>query len=204
MDHLAYYNEGCEPDAGESGLMVWTRRQFRRILMPASNRLVEILANFSERLDASELQAETLRKQLGYAKAHIGDLRNQLGAVRRQLDDQADFLGQIPGRLDALQAQLNDHNRQLGPIPARFADHQRHLAAHQDRLDALPAQLDDLRSRQEEHATRFPALVAFGWDYVALTRRLGALEEHVDALLSPPGMAPAGPAAADAASTPPA
>jgi hypothetical protein len=43
---------------------------------------------------------------------------------------------------------------------------------------------DDLRRRQEEQAARLPATLAFGWDYVAMVRRLAALEEHVDALLA--------------------
>ena len=47
----------------------------------------------------------------------------------------------------------------------------------------LRNQVDDLRRRQEEQASRIPATIAFGWDYVAMVRRLAVLEEHVDTLL---------------------
>ncbi len=44
--------------------------------------------------------------------------------------------------------------------------------------------VDDLRRRQEEQAGKLPATLAFGWDYVAMVRRLAILEEHVDALMA--------------------
>jgi hypothetical protein len=50
--------------------------------------------------------------------------------------------------------------------------------------EALRNLVDDLRRRQEEQAARFPSTLAFGWDYVAMVRRLAILEEHVDALLA--------------------
>ena len=207
MDHLAYYNEGCEPDAGQSGLMVWTRRQFRRILLPASNRLVQILGSLCHRLDASEGQVRQLQIQLGQLQCQVGDLRSQLGTLRLQLDgqqaqlaDHRDRLRAIPDRCDILQAQIDDHALHLGQIPdqfaslnARFDDHQDQideqrgrLDAQRGQLDALPARFDDLYHRFEDQGSRYPATVAFGWDYVAMTRRLGVLEEHVDALLAPP------------------
>ena len=48
---------------------------------------------------------------------------------------------------------------------------------------SLRAQLDDLRRRHEDQAAKSAATIAFGWDYVAMVRRLAALEEHVDALM---------------------
>ena len=107
MDHLAYYNVGCEPASGPARVKVWIRRQFRRVLLPTSRRLVEILVSLCHRLDVAEHE--------------IRDLRGQL---------------------------------------------------------------DDLRRRHEDQATKLPATIAFGWDYVAMVRRLAALEEHVDALLA--------------------
>ena len=193
MDHLAYYNEGCEPDTGGSGVMGWVRRQFRRILLPASNRLVEILGSLCDRLDAAENQLGRFRSQLGAFRNQLGTIRSQLGAAQIRLDDhqirlddQQTQLGAIPGRFDAHQARLDDQQGRLGPLPGRLDDHDGQLAAQRDLIAALTAQLDDLRRRQEDQAARFPATVAFGWDYVALTRRLGVLEEHVDALLAPP------------------
>jgi hypothetical protein len=110
MDRLAFYNAGCEPEPGLSRLKLWVRRQARKILLPPSLRLVQILSSLCDRLDAAEHEIRELRQ-----------LRNQV---------------------------------------------------------------DDLRRRQEEHAGRFPATIAFGWDYVAMVRRLSVLEEHVDTLLS--------------------
>ena len=36
MDHLAYYDAGCELTPGVSRPKIWLRRQFRRVLLPAS------------------------------------------------------------------------------------------------------------------------------------------------------------------------
>jgi hypothetical protein len=109
MDRLAFYNVGCEPQPGVSRLKLWVRRQARKILLPPSLRLVQILSSLCDRLDAAEHEIRELR-----------EIRNQV---------------------------------------------------------------DDLRRRQEEQAARFPATIAFGWDYVAMVRRLAVLEEHVDTLL---------------------
>ncbi len=106
MDHLAFYNVGSQPSAGGSKLKTWVRRQFRRVLLPVSQRLVEILASLCHRLDVAEHEVRDLK-----------------------------------------------------------------------------AQLDDLRQRHDDHAAKLPATMAFGWDYVAMVRRLAVLEEHVDALL---------------------
>ena len=200
MDHLAYYNEGCEPDPSESGLMVWTRRQFRRVLMPASSRLVQILGSLCERLDATETLLDKLRSQLGALRNQLGTLRSQLGAVqirlddhqirlddqKIRLDDHQHQLSQIPGQFAHSEGRLGDLDGQFGEFAGRLDDHGGQLGDQQELIAALTAQLDDLRHRQEEQAARFAATVAFGWDYVALTRRLGVLEEHVDALLAPP------------------
>jgi hypothetical protein len=107
MDHLAYYNAGCEPAPGGSRLKPWVRRVARKILLPPSRRLVEILASLCRRLDVSEYEMRDLK-----------------------------------------------------------------------------VLVDDLRRRQEEQAAKTSATIAFGWDYVAMVRRLAVLEEHVDTLLS--------------------
>ena len=204
MDHLAYYNEGCEPDTGGSVVMGWVRRQFRRILLPSSNRLVQILGSLCERLDAAENQLGRFRSQLGAFRTQLGTIRSQLGATQIRLDDQQirlddhqNQLGSIPGRFDDHQTRLEDHEERLTLFPGRLDDVHGQLAAQRDLIAALTTHLDDLQSRHEAQAARFPATVAFGWDYVAMTRRLGALEEHVDSLLAPPGtrgeVVPAGP-----------
>ena len=48
----------------------------------------------------------------------------------------------------------------------------------------MKAELDDLRRRHEEQAAKMPSTLAFGWDYVAMVRRLAVLEEHVDTLMN--------------------
>ena len=107
MDHLAFYNAGCEPTPGPAGFQIRARRQLRRILLPMFERLVQILASLCHRLDVAEHEARDLR-----------------------------------------------------------------------------AQVEDLRRRQEDHAAKAPATLAFGWDYVAMVRRLAVLEEHVDSLMA--------------------
>ena len=107
MEHLAYYNVGCEPAPGVSKVKLWVRRQFRRILLPSTRRAAEILASIVQRLDADEHE--------------IRDLRGQV---------------------------------------------------------------DDLRRRHDDQSARIPATMAFGWDYVAMVRRLAVLEEHVDSLMA--------------------
>jgi hypothetical protein len=106
MDHLAFYNAGCEPTTGRAGFKVRLRRLCRKLMLPGFQRLVEILASLCRRLDVLEYEVRDLK-----------------------------------------------------------------------------AQVDDLRRRQEDQAAKIPATIAFGWDYVAMVRRLALLEEHVDALL---------------------
>ncbi len=107
MDHLTFYNAGTEPARGRARLKVWLRRLFRKVLLPSSQRLVEILVSLCRRLDVAE-----------------HDLR------------------------------------------------------------ACRAELDDLRRRHDDQAVKIPATIAFGWDYVAMVRRLAVLEEHVDTLMT--------------------
>jgi hypothetical protein len=107
MEHLAFYNHGCQPAPGASKMKLWVRRQARRAILPMCQRLVEILASVVQRLDQDEHEIRALR-----------------------------------------------------------------------------GELDDLRRRHDEQAAKVPATLAFGWDYVAMVRRLAVLEEHVDALLT--------------------
>jgi hypothetical protein len=116
MDHLAFYNSGCETATGRVGLKIRLRRLGRKLMLPASQRLVEILISLCRRLDATEYE--------------IRDLKGQV---------------------------------------------------------------DDLRRRQEDQASKIPSTIAFGWDYVAMVRRLAVLEEHVDALLTEKKVAEAQP-----------
>ena len=51
-------------------------------------------------------------------------------------------------------------------------------------IRVLRQELVELRQRHDDHATKLPAALAFGWDYVAMVRRLAALEEHVETLMT--------------------
>ena len=83
MDHLAFYNVGSQPSpGGGSGPKVWLRRLFRRVMLPASQRLVEILASICRRLDISEHE--------------IRDLKLQVDDLRRRQEEQA---GKLPATI---------------------------------------------------------------------------------------------------------
>jgi hypothetical protein len=51
-------------------------------------------------------------------------------------------------------------------------------------LFRLDAELNSLERRQEQLDWQFKTAMAFGWDHVAMARRLAVLEDHVDGLLS--------------------
>src|SRR5579883_1004355 len=52
-----------------------------------------------------------------------------------------------------------------------------------DRLDAAEHQTACLRKNQEELSEQLQTTLAFGWDYVALVRRLAVLEDRVESLM---------------------
>ena len=58
------------------------------------------------------------------------------------------------------------------------------LDVDEKEIEDLRDRVDDLRRRQEDQASKLPSTLAFGWDYIAMVRRLAILEEHVDALLA--------------------
>jgi hypothetical protein len=51
------------------------------------------------------------------------------------------------------------------------------------RLNSLGAELNSLDRRQNLLDRDLKAVVAMGWDHVAMVRRLASLEEHVEALM---------------------
>jgi hypothetical protein len=77
--------------------------------------------------------------------------------------------------------------RILRPIFLRQAELFQHLGDRLDQQDqSLQAQRNDLEnlSRRHEHlADQMQVALAFGWDYVALVRRLAVLEDRVEELL---------------------
>ncbi len=69
--------------------------------------------------------------------------------------------------------------RVLRPIFVRNAEI---LAAHGLRHDAAESSIKDLHTRIDRTNDQLQATIAFGWDYVAMARRLAALEDRVEAL----------------------
>ena len=65
----------------------------------------------------------------------------------------------------------------LSNLVARL-DHDEH------EIRTLRRDVDELRRRHDDQETKLPAALAFGWDYVAMVRRLAVLEEHVDTLMT--------------------
>lgn len=60
-------------------------------------------------------------------------------------------------------------------------------------FEQLGRDIDELAKRQDEFDRRLRTSLAFGWDYVALVRRLTTLEEYVEALRqASPGVVPGG------------
>jgi hypothetical protein len=60
-----------------------------------------------------------------------------------------------------------------------------------DRIDvadcndqSLRSELANLANRHDDLADQMQSTIAFGWDYVALTRRLAILEDRVEALMA--------------------
>jgi len=47
------------------------------------------------------------------------------------------------------------------------------------RLDAAERRLEAMDQRHDRTSDQMQATIAFGWDYVAMVRRLGALEDEV-------------------------
>ena len=128
MDHLAFYNAGCEPEPGRPGLKLRVRRQARKILLPPSIRLVQILASLCRRLDVAEHE--------------IRDLQGQVNDLRRRQEDQA---GPDPGD-DRLRLGLRgDGPPARGPGGAR-----RRPPTARDAAEAAPALADS--------SVRFPGL----------------------------------------------
>jgi uncharacterized coiled-coil DUF342 family protein len=69
--------------------------------------------------------------------------------------------------------------RVLRPMFVRLGDQIDSLAA---RLDLAENRINELSNRHDETNDQLQATVAFGWDYVAMARRLAALEDEISRL----------------------
>lgn len=66
--------------------------------------------------------------------------------------------------------------RILRPMLVQMADA---LQSFSSRLDAAERRLDEMDGRHDRQNDQLQATISFGWDYVATTRRLAALEDQV-------------------------
>ncbi len=66
--------------------------------------------------------------------------------------------------------------RILRPMLVRLGDQ---LDSIMSRLDENEKQIECLHARHDQTVDQMQATIAFGWDYVAMTRRLAALEDQV-------------------------
>jgi hypothetical protein len=57
------------------------------------------------------------------------------------------------------------------------------------RLDALSQRIDAVARRQDELSEHLHTIAAFGWDFVAMGRRLGAIEDQIAVLTGSPALA---------------
>ena len=90
---------------------------------------------------------------------------------------------------------LDDHDQRI--TAGRLASEQlaSQIAAQSSRqneldqrLDALSQRIDDVVRRQDELSEHLHTVAAFGWDFVAMGRRLGAIEDQIAALTGSPAL----------------
>jgi|GEM_PF-1938645 len=94
------------------------------------------------------------------------------------------FLRQVElFRYLADQIEAHEHRIFAGKVEGEAA--KARLNALDGRHDELAARQDQFAARQEELAEQVQTTIAFGWDYVALVRRLATLEDQIAAMGAP-------------------
>jgi hypothetical protein len=172
---LAFYNAGCEKPRGFRHITVAMRRLLRRLLRPLFFRLVDILQYLVARLDEQSLAIESLRQEMLRQEKHCEELLNQ-EAQRRELVSQ-EILHEATRR----QELLMEHKRLLED-QARATEVCREEM--DQGIDSFQGQLAQLDRRDDQLTERFRAVEAFGWDHVALARRVAVLEDRIEELLA--------------------
>ena len=141
--------------------------------------------------------ARLLRPIFLHLDSHLNSLdrrQNQLVAELNSLDRRQNQLVAEFNSLDRRQnqfvAEFNSLDRRQNQLVAEFNSldrRQNQLVAEFNSLDRrqnqFVAELNSLDRRQNQLDRDLKAVVAMGWDYVAMVRRLAALEEHVEALM---------------------
>jgi hypothetical protein len=78
MRDLAFYNVGCQEPQGVRRLVVPFRRGLRRVLRPIFLRQVEIFESLCDRLDVTEGEERSMRRDLDDVTRRQDDLGAQL------------------------------------------------------------------------------------------------------------------------------
>jgi hypothetical protein len=155
MRDFAFYHVGFSGQRGLRALLVPFRRLIRRLLRPMLYRQAELLKGLQAQIDLLAIQA---RRQEIAAREGDAGLAREIEAVRDREPDP-----RLVERIERLEQ----------------------LTGRLDQLERLTGRFDQLERRDEELASQLDATSAFGWDYVALVRRLASLEDHVEALQRP-------------------
>jgi hypothetical protein len=134
----------------------------KRIALPVRRLVRRVLRPIFVELDNRLKSLDGRQAQFDVHQNKLDQRQNELGQRENELDHRQH-------ELDHRQNQLGDRQNQLGP--------------------EVSAATDRLHNRLDRE---LKALLALGWDHVAVTRRLAVLEDRVEALLS--GGAAGGPA----------
>jgi chromosome segregation ATPase len=112
---------------------------------------------------------------------------------------QAELFRQLADTLEYHDHRLFAHHAELDALRKRQQDASIRLDQMSARLDELSVRLDEqarlfegMTARLDEQADHVQTTMAFGWDYVALVRRLATIEDQLAALTgSSAGASPA-------------
>jgi chromosome segregation ATPase len=177
---LNFSNAGCEPRRGPSGVVPLVRRGLRLALRPMLARLVEILNDLSDRLDAAEARVEAAREQADAARKRIDHVHTQIRHTESRLDqaelrlDAAERNGEILRALvEALRARSDGMTVHLEGLTREHHNLNARSEVRAERLEAVAG----LDRRQDELDEQLRAFAALHWDHVALARRLAVIED---------------------------
>jgi len=162
MVDLAFYNVGCENPRGLRRGSIAVRRLLRRLLRPIFVRQVEIFEQIIARLDEQPKATEALRLEM---LENLVRLREEVwGEVREEL--RAEFRERLREEQDARTQTTQAFREEIDQS-----------------IETFRSELAQLGRRDDQLSDRFLAVEAFGWDHVALARRLSTLERHLEELL---------------------
>jgi hypothetical protein len=133
----------------------------KRIALPVRRLVRRVLRPIFVELDNRLKSLDGRQAQFDVHQNKLDQRQNELGQRENELDHRQHELDHRQHELDQRQNQLGDRQNQLGP--------------------EVSAATDRLHNRLDRE---LKALLALGWDHVAVTRRLAVLEDRVEALMS--------------------